>query len=48
MHPYAKGGVEGIDWKWVTNSSIIGNGEIRNNNGDGIDLDVVFDCYFAK
>ncbi len=46
VHPYAKGGVEGIDWKWVTNSSIIGNGEIRNNNGDGIDLDVVFDCYF--
>jgi hypothetical protein len=46
IHPYNKGGVEGIDWKWVKNSCIIGNGIIRDANGDGIDLDVVYQCYF--
>lgn len=41
IHIYEKGGVEGIDWKWVTNSSISGSGTIHSANGDGIDLDAV-------
>lgn len=39
IHTYEKGGVEGIDWKWVTNSSISGTGVIHSANGDGIDID---------
>lgn len=41
IHTYEKGGVEGIDWKWVKDSSISGNGIIHSANGDGIDLDAV-------
>ncbi len=41
IHVYEKGGVEGIDWKWVKNSTISGSGTIHSANGDGIDLDAV-------
>lgn len=43
VHKYQDGGVEGVDWKWVKNSSILGSGTIQNANGDGIDLDAVYD-----
>jgi hypothetical protein len=42
IHTYERGGVEGIDWKWVKNSSISGTGVIHSANGDGIDLDAVY------
>ncbi|WP_412125851.1 hypothetical protein [Vibrio cyclitrophicus] len=41
VHVYEKGGVEGIDWKWVENSTISGSGVVHSANGDGIDLDAV-------
>lgn len=41
QHPYENGGVEGVDWLWVKNSSITGSGVIHSANGDGIDLDAV-------
>ena len=41
IHDYEQGGVEGIDWKWVKNSTISGAGTIHSANGDGIDLDAV-------
>ncbi|KFA99243.1 right-handed parallel beta-helix repeat-containing protein [Vibrio sp. ER1A] len=40
-HPYEKGGVEGIDLKYVENSIISGNGVVHSANGDGVDLDAV-------
>lgn len=43
IHPYKSGGIEGIDLKWVVNSSIMGQGNIQNANADGIDLDAVKD-----
>lgn len=42
IHTYDKGGVEGIDWKWVANSTISGSGVIHSANGDGIDIDATF------
>lgn len=41
VHVYEQGGVEGIDWKWVENSTISGSGVVHSANGDGIDLDAV-------
>ncbi|AVW93937.1 hypothetical protein DA442_01225 [Vibrio parahaemolyticus] len=41
VHVYEQGGVEGIDWKWVKNSTISGSGVVHSANGDGIDLDAV-------
>jgi polygalacturonase len=47
IHPYEKSGNEGINFKWVANSMIIGNGTIKNCSGDGIDIDVSFKCIFS-
>ena len=47
-HPYENGGVEGIDWKWVKNSSISGSGTIHSANGDGIDIDSTFDSVISN
>jgi len=46
IHPYSKGGIEGVDFKWVKNSYIYGAGAITNVNGDGLDIDVSNNCYF--
>lgn len=42
VHTYEKGGAEGIDWKWIKNSTISGSGVIHSANGDGIDMDTAF------
>jgi hypothetical protein len=47
IHTYEKGGVEGIDWKWVSNSTISGTGVIHSVNGDGIDLDATFNSVIS-
>ncbi len=47
IHTYEKGGVEGIDWKWVTNSTISGSGVIHYANGDGIDIDATFNSIIS-
>ncbi|MFG1592798.1 hypothetical protein [Halobacteriovorax sp. CON-3] len=39
IHTYKKGGLEGIDWAYVRNSTITGTGKIVNANGDGLDID---------
>ncbi len=46
IHPYEKSGNEGINFKWVTNSSITGNGVVKNCSGDGIDVDASTNSYF--
>lgn len=48
IHTYEKGGVEGIDWKWVTNSTISGTGVIHSVNGDGIDIDATFNSTISN
>jgi len=48
IHTYEKGGVEGIDWKWVTNSTISGAGVIHSANGDGIDIDATFNSVVSN
>jgi hypothetical protein len=45
IHPYNSGGIEGIDLKWVKNTSIYGSGSVINANGDGLDIDVSNNCY---
>ena len=45
VHPYSKGGVEGIDLKWAKNIFVYGKGSIMNVNGDGIDIDVSNNIY---
>ena len=45
VHPYSKGGVEGINLKWAKNVYIYGSGSIINANGDGLDIDVSNNCY---
>lgn len=45
LHTSSNGGVEGIDFKWVKNSYIYGNGSVINANGDGLDIDVSNNCY---
>ena len=40
-NPYESGGCEGVNFAWVKNSVIQGEGVIKNANGDGIDLDAV-------
>ncbi len=47
IHSYEKGGVEGIDWKWIKNSTITGNGVIHSANGDGIDMDTAFNTVIS-
>lgn len=47
IHTYEKGGVEGIDWKWVANSTISGTGVIHSANGDGIDIDATFNSVIS-
>lgn len=44
-HPYKKGGIEGINLKWVKNSFIYGSGSVINANGDGLDIDASNNCY---
>jgi len=45
VHPYSKGGVEGIDFKWAKNIFLYGKGSIMNVNGDGLDIDVSNNIY---
>lgn len=47
IHTYKKGGIEGIDWKWVNNSTISGSGVIHSANGDGIDIDATFNSVIS-
>lgn len=48
IHTYEKGGVEGIDWKWVNNSTITGKGIVHSVNGDGIDIDATFNSVISN
>lgn len=48
IHTYEKGGVEGIDWKWVKNSTITGKGTVHSVNGDGIDIDTTFNSVISN
>lgn len=41
IHKYENGGIEGILFSWVRNSSITGSGLVHSANGDGVDLDAV-------
>lgn len=41
IHTPDKGGWEGVNYAWVENGSITGNGTIHSASGDGIDLDAV-------
>lgn len=47
IHTYEKGGAEGIDWKWIQNSTISGQGVIHSVNGDGIDMDTAFNTVIS-
>ena len=46
-HPYNAGGVEGINFVWATDSSIIGSGVVHSANGDGVDIDASKDLYIT-
>lgn len=46
-HPYNAGGVEGINFVWATDSSVIGSGVVHSANGDGVDIDASKDIYIA-
>ena len=43
VHTSSRGGLEGINFKYVRGGSIVGNGIIQNVNGDGIDIDASTD-----